>query len=185
MLPQTCPGRRVLKVESLTPSAPRRASGVNKATGFPIPQLLTDKSDTSLSAQVAQCLRVSRPLTGSLTSRLGCSNLAETLNPKPSSSQLAWAFGAMSVGPLNSARPRRSLMSMHEDTRSTGPRKLALYRPHQALPPNSDCTWAFLATASRPLNSTRPSAPSFSPQMTSVGTLIGYVGLAVLHRKRV
>jgi len=27
----------VLKVESLTPSAPRRASGVNKATGFPIP----------------------------------------------------------------------------------------------------------------------------------------------------
>ncbi len=27
----------LLKVESLTPSAPGRASGVNKATGFPIP----------------------------------------------------------------------------------------------------------------------------------------------------
>ncbi len=30
-------GSELLKGECLTPSAPRRASGVNKATGFPIP----------------------------------------------------------------------------------------------------------------------------------------------------
>ncbi len=45
--------RDLWKAESLTPSAPGRASGVNKATGFPIPYLLTDKSDTSLRAQAS------------------------------------------------------------------------------------------------------------------------------------